>query len=135
MPNKRLSLILGFAALFCGFFLYVLFREETYIAKLFRWIPALRELRDASRTGANAFAKYYLPEFLWGFSLCCFLRAVYPKGKWMGMICAAVAFAAGLLWETLQLWGAVGGTFDILDITAYFTASLLAIIILKERKA
>lgn len=134
MPKKRLSLILGFSALLCGFFLYVLLREETYIAKLFRWHPVLAEIQNALNENANAFIKYYLPDFLWAFSLCCFLRAVYWAGKWTGMICAAVTFAAGALWECLQYCGAVAGTGDILDMAAYFTASLLAMIILKERK-
>ena len=134
MPKKRLSLILGFSALLSGFLIYVLFRGETYIAKMFYWLPFLAELQAVLKESPNAVIKYYVPDFLWAFSLFCFLYVAYPTGKWRLKLCAAVTFMAGALWEALQFWGVFAGTGDILDITAYFVACLLAIIILKERK-
>ena len=134
MPKKRLSLILALSALCCGLILYVLLREETYIAKLFRCIPLVTEVQNKLNCCSNAFLKYYLSDFLWAFSLCCALHYVYPTKRWIGWICAGITSGAGILWEGMQYYGIVSGTGDILDGVAYLLAGLLATTILKEKR-
>ncbi len=81
------------------------------------------------------FLMYYLPDFLWGFSLSCLLQAfcVYSfKGT---VLCCCITAIYGCVWELLQWLSILGGTGDYLDIIMYLLASILCLIInLKERK-
>lgn len=82
MTKKRLRLILSISALGCGLLLYVLFREETYIAKLFSGIPFVTEVQNRLSACSNAFFKILFPRFFVGIlPLLCV--ALYLSGKKM----------------------------------------------------
>lgn len=110
------------AALSVGVLLYMLFRPETYIAKmLFRLIP----LKNCY--GTDSFWGFvcgcYLPDFLWGFSLSCGLCALFPFKAENVIYCCFVAFLSGVIWETGQSLDVFDGTGDLFDVLVYLLAA------------
>lgn len=135
MSKQRMNLYLGVSSLFTGFLLYVLFRQNTYIAKTFAYILPLDNLSLSYGKTNLDFLKYYLPDFLWAFSLSCLLQAFCAHSLKESAIYCCVAAACGVIWELLQWTGVLTGTGDWLDIIMYLTGSILCLLInLKERK-
>ena len=135
MSKTRVNFFFGISSLFTGFLLYVLFRETTYIAKPFAHIPFLKSIRTFCSALDIAIVKYYLPDFLWAFSLSCFMVA-FCTHSFQGVIAVCcIAAVCGIVWELLQWTGILPGTGDILDIITYLTGSSVCFLInLKERK-
>ena len=132
MFHRRRAVIAGLIALFIGFCVYLLFREETYIAKFFEPSLKLKYIRQLLLYEPNDFVKYYLTDFLWAFSLYCFVSIIYSEHKYSRLISATLTFASGFIWEILQFIGTVSGTGDVLDVATYLFACILASIIVKE---
>jgi len=105
------------APLFCGLLIYFLFRHDTYLNfdHLHWWVAPSKKLE----TG-NYFFNFVLPDFLWVYSSCFAMKLLWnhcewtEKWTWMS-IPLALAF---LLEMTI-------GTFDVLDLEAYFVAAVL----------
>ena len=134
MSKRGLNILLGAASLTLGGLLYILFRENSYIASFVNGFTLVSKIRQIFRFCACDFLKYYFPDFLWGFSLCCGLMAIYVPAKRGMVICGLAAFLFGCLWELAQYLGIVSGTGDALDMIMYLTAGLAGIFInLKER--
>lgn len=112
-----------------GVFLYVLFRKNTYISKIFDFIPVVSDIRQRIDIQIPDFFKYYLSDFLWGFALSCGLISIHNLNRKGDIICASIAFFLGVLWEFLQSTGILKGTADLHDVILYFLASLTSIII------
>ena len=133
---KRICwVIYSFLALGFGALLYGLYRQDTYIGEFIGDIISVSLQIDGF---LSAFAAWYLPDFLWMFSLNCALFAVVlPKDREV-FLWSTVALSMGVLWETLQLFGFVSGTADLLDILMYsmaaFSAAMIALFIKKESK-
>jgi fatty acid desaturase len=75
------------------------------------------------------FFRNYLADGLWCFSLIMGLSLIFPKHY---IISSVFGFSFGVLFEILQLIGAVKGTFSIGDIITYAVTALVAVIILKH---
>ncbi len=72
------------------------------------------------------FLRYYFVDFLWGASLASALCAVsYEIKKKNIIISALVSFVVGAVFELLQHFSLVNGTFDFADIAMYAAASLV----------
>ena len=135
MSKRKKNIRFSLAALVVGCFLYVFFRENTYVGNMFDIIEHIEKMRQMFSSQICDLCKFYLPDFLWGFSLSCGLIAIYVPGIKGVIICASVAFLCGCMWELLQCIGVLSGTGDIHDIIMYFLASALCIIInLKETR-
>lgn len=128
MENRQRNILLCVVGLLFGAAVYLLFREKTYFSLLFRGLAFLDRVRTVVDSTVGIRISFYLPDFLWAFSLCCGIQAIYsPKGR--GIYAAAgVAFVCGLIWELLQWIDLVSGTGDYWDILMYFLGSTLAII-------
>ena len=124
--HKRIKmLILCLVSLILGVVLYTFFRSETYIGKLAAQILGMRPYP------ANLFTSisYYLPDFLWGFSLCSGLFSVYPLKSYVSLCWGVLTFLYGTIWELLQKVSIVSGTFDVIDIFMYLAAASAVVII------
>lgn len=134
MSRRSINILLGTAALVLGCGLYVLFRSSTYVAGVFSGFQWIRFLREWLAPFACGFLKFWLPDFLWGFSFGCYLQAIYlPKGK-AALLLGGISLVFGILWELMQYFAVVPGTGDVLDILLYFLASIICTLInLKER--
>lgn len=129
MLNAKKNYLLCILSLIMGGLLYVLFRPNTYIGGIFTAFPCVNTIAQICAIYANDLLKFYLPDFLWGFSLGCGFIAI-NKPKFGGVVaCSFCSFLCGFVWELLQYFHIIKGTGDILDIIMYFLASAVCIII------
>lgn len=126
MSKRIFNFICGICALGLGGMLYVLFREQTIIAKLLGQISFITILRSASAPLSNEFVQYYLPDFLWAFSLGSLLKVIPGLHK-KSLACGTIALICGGLWEIMQCIGVISGTFDWIDVLMYFLAGFVCV--------
>ncbi len=127
-------MILCFAALSIGTILYLLFRPDTHFTALLSTNSLMVNLQQAVAPYLQNWVIFYLPDFLWGFSLACGLTAIYAHKRNGSAWCGLVAFLCGLIWEGLQHGNVVGGTGDGWDIVMYLAAWGMAVIINRKTK-
>lgn len=116
----RFCLIHSITALLIGVAIYIFFREHTYINSFF----GLQKISSRDSLLLDAIS-FYLPDFLWAYSLT-FMLALFCEHRLSGVISSLF----GVVWEIMQRIGAVSGTFDMIDILMYITASMFAVLIL-----
>lgn len=133
MSQRKKNILLSIIALGVGFLLYVIFRPNTYIGGIVDNLGCTDTMRQICAVYANDLWKFYMPDFLWAFSLGCCLVAVYNPGTSGLFACSSVSFLCGSAWELLQHLNVASGTADIHDVIMYFLASAICILInLKE---
>lgn len=129
------NLLLSAAAITLGGLLYLIFRDRSYVTVLLGNRDWLISVRHSMQPLSCEVVKYYIPDFLWAFSLACALRAVHGVGVQATVVCGMGAFLCGLIWELLQYAQIVSGTGDMLDVVMYLIAGLICILLnLKERR-
>lgn len=135
MHKRYINIGVCFTALLLGGILYILFRPTTYVGCFFSNIEIVRNVQMYFLQFKLDFVRYYLPDYLWGFSLCCGLVGIFDATKKNLLICGIVTFLFGLCWEVSQHFKITSGFFDIIDIVMYFLATLSTLLInLKEIK-
>lgn len=135
MSKRQKNILMCLSALLLGAVLYIFFRRNTWVSRLFAVIAFAPEVAVQQKWMLMDWIRYYIPDFLWSFSLSCGIQAIcLPKRKDI-LGCSAIALACGVVWEVLQWRNVVSGTGDILDVLMYFGGSILSILInIKERK-
>ena len=116
-----------------GAVLYLVFRESTYLHTILRC--SVTEWANVTFIGSDI-VRYFLPDFLWAYSLCCGLYGIAlptEKKLWLPPLCVV---GLGIIWECFQWFGVVKGTGDVLDVLSYglATAVVVYINIRKEGK-
>ena len=129
MSTRKIYCILSLFSLTLGTCMYVLFRENSYIGTVAGNFHIIHNVRALIKPLSSSFLKFYFPDFLWGFSLCCGLLAIYIPAKKGCLICVGTAISCGCTWELLQYLGLVRGTGDLHDMLMYLLAGVLCIII------
>jgi len=127
MSTRGRNILFGSIALIFGGVLYIVFRSNSYLAKLFAEIKYVQTIQAIMQQKSNGFLSYYAGDFLWCFSLCNFLQAIYCEGKGTQIKCAAVGFICGIVWEILQYMDIASGTCDSIDIIMYLLASICSV--------
>lgn len=135
MSERHKIALLSIYSLVVGCALYIIFRSDSYVAKLFSVLPFIVKIQEFFLFADSDFLKYYFPDYLWCLGLCCALIAIHtPKLKSV-LLCSTVSVICGMAWELSQYIGIINGTGDILDIIMYLLAGVTAVIIyLKEKK-
>ncbi len=135
MSKRGVNILLGTVALMLGFSTYVIFRDSTYVGRMFSGLHFVERIRTSLVSVPINFLEFYFPDFLWGFSLGCGLLVIYkPVGRGI-ILCGCVAALCGYVWEMMQYLHIVSGTGDFVDIIMYSLASFFVIIInLKEKR-
>ena len=129
MKKRLLWLAYCVTALAIGALMYGLFRQDTYVGKIVGKVIGTGLPITGWFSGLCA---WYLPDYLWVFSMTCALFSIMvPEGKQI-ILWSSLAFSMGLLWELLQISGAVSGTADLWDVLLYGFAALTAAIIAKQ---
>ena len=129
MSNRQKNSLLCLGALMLGAVVYILFRPNTWVSHLFDGIEFIVDLRSAVASPSRNWFRYYVPDLLWAFALCCGIQAIYePEHKGV-LFCALTALCCGVVWEMLQWSRIVTGTGDVWDILMYLTGSVLSILI------
>ncbi len=138
MSPRGLNIALGLISLSLGGGIYIIFRENTFIAEIFDGFFLTAVLRRNLAQFSSEFIRYYLPDFLWGFSLCCGITALNFTSRKALIISCLAGFLTGVLWELMQYSGVFSGVSDLADVAMYLVASILCIIVniifIKERK-
>ena len=129
MSKRTVHILLSCTALALGGLIYVLFRRNTYIAVFLGRIPFLELLQNIFASAECNWLKFYLPDFLWSFSLCCSLLAVFVPDKQGIIHICCITFLCGALWEGLQLCSVISGTGDWWDVIMYLFASICCLLI------
>lgn len=129
MQKRRFYIALCCGSLIIGGIIYIIFRPDTYVSNLFDNITFLEKLRLYISDSDYSFMKFYLPDYLWCFSLCCGLVSVFEDKIANTFICCTTAFVCGVVWETFQFIHIVSGVFDFFDILMYLLASISVAII------
>lgn len=116
-----------------GVVTYLVFRRGTYLHLLLPEVIniKLESIREpADNSFIISFIKYYIVDFLWGLSLNFSLYLTVDFRKKTRVITVSVVSALwGLLFELAQLFSAVKGTFDFIDILMYILAAVSAALI------
>ncbi len=126
-PNKKTKLLYfpAVVSLIAGLMIYIIFRENTYISKIFENYIDFSYLRHCARAWESNFLKYYFPDFLWALSLDCWMHIIVSPKNRGSLACSAVSGGFGTFYEVLQYTDVVAGTFDFLDIAMYLSATAL----------
>lgn len=133
LKNRVFSAIQSAVALVAGLFIYLFLRSDTHIHSFLSAysIPLLSNIKTLEANGVFFdFLKYYFADFLWGFALAAALCTIAPQFSKKHIIKSGlISFACGLVFEILQKFSVVGGTFDFADIFMYFaSAAIFAVI-------
>ena len=129
MSKRKLYILLSSVSLILGFLIYVFFRENSYIGILFGYFHIIRTAREMLGWVSFGFLIFYFPDFLWGFSLCCGLLAIYTPKQTGCIVCSSITVLCGIIWEWMQFKQLVSGTGDFCDVLMYLMASIACIII------
>lgn len=133
-----LYLVNAMIGLTLGLFIYIVFRPDTYLSKYLLDITHLRMLSNYMSERDNiliSFARYYLCDFLWAYSMTfsvqIFLKANCNK-RYIELIIYCLFFE--FLIEGMQKFNIISGTFDIYDIVLEAAATLIALFLVNLRE-
>lgn len=126
MLKKRVILtLLAIFSLITGLLIYLFLRKDTYLHGYFSADLCNYVYVNVKRNFWTDFIRYYLPDFLWAFAFGAALTAVsYSHNRIVIILFSAVSFLIGVLFEFVQYFGIVNGTFDYFDILMYAVAAL-----------
>lgn len=127
--HRFICIIFSLFFLFIGLLIYLFLRKGTYIHS---FLPENIELKLADiylRTYKSFFCdllRFYIVDFMWGAGLAFALCSVLHKIDFAHIIyCSVFSFILGILYETLQYFSVLSGTFDLMDICMYAVAASL----------
>ena len=134
--NKRpIWILYSVLSLGAGALLYGLYRQDTHIGK---FIGTVLGTPFPVNNIFSKLAAWFLPDYLWMFSLTCTLFAVMLPAEKGVLFWCCLAFFSGVLWEVMQWWDIVSGTADLWDILVYsiavFSAAIIKVMSNKERR-
>lgn len=129
MQRRQRNIIYSMVGLLLGGILYVLFRSNTYISRIFASSGMVLFLRELAEPYAWEFLRYYLPDFLWCFSLSCGIQAICLSERKEVILYALIAFLCGVTWELCQCMNIVSGVGDLYDVLMYFLGSSLSVLV------
>ena len=123
----------GSLSLCLGGLVYIVFRENVYISNFFENFLNIDPLRRTFDFLKNDFICFYFSDFLWAFSFECWLHLIVMPKKYGSYLCGALVFCIGFVYEFLQKYKIVGGTFDTIDILLYFIAAFTVSFVYSKR--
>ena len=106
-------------ALITGMLIYSLFGKGTYIDSIIK-LPDINIPHVLSEL-----LRFYLADALWAYALT-FSLSLFINEFFAGILSSVL----GVSWELCQMLSIVSGTFDIIDILMYLSASALAVLII-----
>ncbi|MBR6506586.1 MAG: hypothetical protein IKT37_03170 [Clostridia bacterium] len=125
--NILVPLIIGLAV-------YFAVQKSTYLERVFAAMFAV-DFKPLVWSGwTYTFTVCWLCDVLWSYSLVFSLWVSLYSRKNAVLLSVVLALFAGVAFELLQLFGQVGGTFDVFDIIMELTAAILAAVVIKRRK-
>lgn len=130
MERKILTFFINiFLPLAVGLCIYLLFYSGTFLNLLFGI-----EMHIRAKSLLGIFIKSWACDILWSYALTYSLYLALYAFKRRIAISAILSICIVTVFELLQLFGKVKGTFDILDIIFQIAAVLLAARVIKRRE-
>ncbi len=130
MSTKAIKIVFAVVLLFAGGMIYIAFRSESLA--MFTWFRALRlnGVVDGIRNSSSEiqlpyFVKYCLPNGLWITSYLIATDALVERRR---LLWALALPGIAIVFEILQIWGVIPGTFDYLDLLCLIIPTLFYII-------
>ena len=112
------------ASLMLGLLIYLFLREGTFIHLAFKNILNFSKMNNPF----TVFLKYYMVDALWGYALTWGFIAIWkPNTRYEHIIIAIISFLCAVVWELLQLFNYMPGSFDLYDIVMYLIAAFVAV--------
>ena len=126
--RKVVTVLLAIVTLLSGGMVYLLFRPDYLL--MFDWLRFIHlmgflECIRSTSHWLPEWIEYALPDGLWIFSYTLIIGCIWNfdiKKAWIAIL---VLPLIAIIDESLQYFQLVAGTFDVLDIIAYASASLL----------
>ena len=137
--KKTILYFVALVSIFIGAILYIVYRENTYISKVAEYFVDTNALRNLLPIKENKVILYYLPDFLWAFSLSAWLHIILKPQMIGSLLCAFFSGVYGAAYELLQYYELIKGTGDVVDIILYFSGGIVLSILyrflsLKEKE-
>ena len=129
VTSRKIYLLLCVSSLSLGVLLYILFRENSYIGIATNHFTVVSAARKVFAFLSCDFLMFYFPDFLWCFSLCFGLFAIYLPTQKQALMCVLTAILFGCTWELLQYVGLISGTGDLLDALMYLLSGIICAIL------
>lgn len=130
MKRKILTIFINiFLPLAVGLCIYLLFYNGTYLNSMFGI-----ELNFKANSFFGIFMKSWACDILWAYSLTNTLYLALYAFKHRILFSAILSICIATVFELLQLFGKVNGTFDILDIIFQIAAVISAAGVIKRRE-
>jgi len=137
MRRTRIKILIAIILLFAGGFIYIAFRTDTLV--MFSWFKALKlnnliyKVRDqVSGMYIPNFIKYCLPNALWITSYLFMVDALISVDN-NKLFWALILPLIAVVFEILQLWNIIPGTFDFGDLLSYILPTIIYVIHYKHR--
>jgi len=138
---RKLTFLSIFSILFGGF-IYIAFRSSSII--LFNWmdyivlIDPIENLRIVTlpyKEYLPDWFLYSLPDGLWMFSYSCIVLVIWKRKITKYSLLWLLSLPViSILFEVLQYYHYINGTFDVIDIIFFIFGALLPILINKKMK-
>jgi hypothetical protein len=132
-----LKIMIAAILLFLGGLVYVAFRSQTLV--MFSWFHALNldsiveTIREKSISiQLPDFCKYCLPNGLWTSSYILMVEALISVDNHQ-MLWASILPGIAILFEILQIWHIIPGTFDMGDWCCFFFPFIIYIVIYNNK--
>lgn len=91
MSKRQRNILMCAGGVLVGAVLYILFWKEAYVSRLFNSLPCVAGLRRFFGGRWGGWLSFYVPDFLWAFSLSYGIQAIcLPKWREIVMSAAAV---------------------------------------------
>ncbi|SFI40004.1 hypothetical protein SAMN04487775_101127 [Treponema bryantii] len=134
--NEIFCLFLSIISLFIGGSIYLFYRSHTLI--MFSWLRFLNLEKYFTQNTFNSnstflsFCVYSLPNGLWSFSAILLFGIVWKNSIRHFLFFSIVFTLVNLLFEFLQLFNVIPGTFDFIDILVLLISLLAGIFAYKQ---
>ena len=119
----------SFLLLVSGVLIYLFFRSGTFIHEFATELMGFNFEKPVllQENLFYDFLRYYFVDFLWlasFFNAYLAVRSRVTSASILGSF--IVAFLTGIIYELLQCFGIISGTFDLVDIIMYLTAGIIS---------
>lgn len=123
---KIINFTIGTITLLIGGLIYLIFRQDILALQYIKdceWLKSIRVEIHSNSFFIN-WIIYSLPDALWYYSLLSFMIAFYDKTI-INRILFIIAVLLPFIWESLQYFRVLSGTYDNIDITFYIITLII----------
>jgi hypothetical protein len=133
--NKK-SIFIAVALILTGCLIYATCRQDIIALSVFGKANFLESIKIDIHYQGNIFTYFLLfclPDMLWYFALLLIQKQFYNKDILLSKILFYCALSLPFVFEMMQYFGTIRGTFDIADISFYLLTLIIFIVLWKQK--